>query len=257
MTGFDVIGNIAVIKPQESEKKDKELAEKLLKQNNNIKTVAVKASRVKGRLRLLKLKIIAGEKTEETIHKENNCKLKLNIEKCYFSPRLGADRLEIAQKIKRGEKILVLFAGVAPYAIVIAKNSKAKEIHAIELNRIACKYAEENVKLNKLNNVKIIQGDVKKILPKLAKQKLKFDRILMPRPQLKDTFLKEAFLVAKKSTIIHYHDFLLENEIPDIAIKKIQTEAKKSKKKIKILAWKKVGELAPYKFRVRFDFKII
>jgi len=252
---LDIIGNIAIIKPS-TRKKEKEFASKLLKQKN-IKTVAIKASRVKGRLRLMKLKIIAGEKTKETIHKENNCKIKLDIETCYFSPRLASDRLEIAKQVKNNERILVMFGGVAPYPLVIAKNSKAKEIYTIELNRIACKYAEENVKLNKLNNIRIVRGDVKKVIKKFKKQQIKFDRIVMPRPQLKETFLKQAFLVCKKGTIIHFYDFLKENEIPDAAIKKIEKHAKKSKKRIKILKWKKVGELAPYKFRIRVDFKVI
>lgn len=255
MTGFDIIGNIAIIKPQETKKREKEMAQELLR-HSNIKTVAVKASRVKGRLRLMKLNIIAGEKIKETIHKENNCRIKLNVETCYFSPRLAADRLEISREIKRNEKILVMFAGAAPYPIVIAKNSPVKEIYSIELNRQASKYAEENVRLNKLTNIKIIQGDVKKIIPQLKKKRIFFDRILMPRPQLKNSFLKEAFQASKKSTIIHFYDFLQENEIPQVTIEKIEKEAKLFKKKIRILKWKKVGELAPYKFRVRVDFKI-
>ena len=58
---FDVIGNIAIIKPQETKKREKEIAQELLRQSN-IKTVAVKISRVKGRLRLMKLNVRSEER---------------------------------------------------------------------------------------------------------------------------------------------------------------------------------------------------
>ncbi len=145
-----------------------------------------------------------------------------------------------------------MFSGIAPYPIVIAKNSKAKEVYAIELNREASNCAEENVKLNKLQNVFIIQGDVKKKIPELKKKKILFDRIVMPRPQLKDDFLEDAKKVSKKGTIIHFYDFLKEEEIPEIS-KKI----KKVFPKVKILQIKKVGEIGVRRFRVRADFKIL
>jgi tRNA (guanine37-N1)-methyltransferase len=182
--------------------------------------------------------------------------MKLNVETCYFSPRLSNERIEIARQIKasRSKKnVLVMFAGVAPYALVIAKQNPKAEIIAIELSKEACRYAQGNIKLNKLNNIKILQGDVKKIIKKLRG---KFDFIIMPRPQLKETFLKEAFQVSKKGTIISYYDFAKQDEI-ESKIKTIKEEAAKARKKIKILKVKKAGEIAPYKFRIRVDFRIL
>lgn len=252
---FEIIGHIAVISlPQELRKKKKIIAQELLKLKN-IKTVVNKTGRVRGKLRKATYKIIAGEKNLETVHKENNCRMKLDITKTYFSARLAADRLDIARKAKKGEKILVMFAGILPYALVIAKNSKAKEILAVEINKQAGKYAQENIRLNKLRNVEFILGDVKKVAGKLKKQRKVFDRIIMPRPQLKETFLKEAFLVAKKGTIIHYHDFLKQEEIKE-AEQTIKQGAATARRKIKIIRRKKIGELSPSKSRIRFDFKI-
>ncbi|MFH1430903.1 MAG: methyltransferase domain-containing protein [Nanoarchaeota archaeon] len=249
---YDVIGNIAVLKfEKENLSEKKKIAEKILKDRKNIKTVVEKLDKVKGRLRTLNIKHLAGKKTSETIHKESGCLFKLNIEKCYFSPRISNERLEIAKKIKSKNKVLVMFAGVLPFPIIIAKHSKCKEIVSIELGKECCKYGKENIKLNKLNNIKIIQGDVNKIIPKLAKQK--FDVIIMPRPQLKDTFLKSAFLVSKKSTKIFYYDF--SRNIKEI-LEKIKKQAKKSKKQIKILDIKKAGEVAPYKYKFRIEFII-
>ena len=249
-SSFDVIGSIAIL-PQEI-KNAKLAAKTLLSKHKNIKTVMQKIEKVKGRLRKRKLKFLAGIKTYETLHKESGCFMKLNVADCYFSPRLSNDRLVIAKKVKKDEKVLVLFAGVAPYALVIAKLAKPAVVYCVEINRKAVKYAKENVILNKLNNVVVLQGDVKKIILKL--KKIRFDRIVMPRPQLRETFLHEAFAAAKKGCIVHLYDFLREHEIPSAALKHIDDGAKKAKRKIKILDWAKAGEIAPCKYRVRVDF---
>ena len=243
---YDIIGNIAII-----HKRDKKLANKILK-NRHIHAVYHRG-KISGRLRIPKLMWVAGEKIYETIHKESGCSFKIDLRKCYFSPRLGTDRKNISQRIRRGEEILIMFSGIAPYPIVIAKHSKAKKIYCIELGKDSVRYANENIKMNKMENIIVFQGDVRKIVPKLNR---KFDRILMPRPQLSETFLKEAFMVAKRGTIIHYYDFEIKKKIHEI-IDLVEAVAKKSKKKIKILDFKPIREIAPYKYNVRLDFKIV
>jgi tRNA (guanine37-N1)-methyltransferase len=167
---------------------------------------------------------------------------------------LSNERKEIASKVKKGDNVLVMFAGVAPFSIVIARNSKPKKVYSNEINREANKYAKLNIELNKVKDkVELLPGDIKKVIPKL---KEKFDVIVMPRPQLRDTFLKQAFKVSKKTTRIFYYDFCKEDE-KDKIIDKIKQEAKKTKKKIKILKTKSAGEIAPYKIRVRVDFKVL
>jgi tRNA (guanine37-N1)-methyltransferase len=254
---FEVIGGIAILQlPDEKKSRAKSFAEKILNSNKHIKTVALKTGKVSGRLRKRGLKVIAGIKNLETIHRESNCLMKLNVEKCYFSPRLSNERIEIAEQVKAKKSkksVLVMFAGIAPFALVMAKQNPKAEIVAIEVNREACRYAQENVKLNKLHNLNILQGDVKKVVQRL---KRKFDFIVMPRPQLKETFLKEAFKVSKKGTKIFYYDFAKQQEIED-RVAAIKKEAGKAKKKIKILKIKKAGEIAPYKSRIRVDFVVI
>jgi len=251
MTSFDVIGDIAIL--QKKEKNLKKFALQLLKRQKNIKAVFMK-EKIIGKLRIAKLKWLAGKKDTETIHKESGCLFKLDVAKCYFSPRLSSDRLEIAKSVKKNEMVLVMFAGVAPYPIVIARHSKAKEIYAIEFSKKAVKYAKENISLNKIKNIKIIQGNVKKKIPELRKQGLRFDRIVMARPRVKEDFLKYAFMVAKKGTVIHFYDFVSSFEE---AIKKINKAAKKAKKLVEIIFIKKVREIAPYFYHVRIDFKIM
>ncbi len=248
---FDIVGSILIFQnfPKELNKKEKIIANILLNNYRNIKTIAKKIEFYKGKYRTPKIKIIAGKKTKETIHKENNILIKLNIEGCYFSPRLANERLRIASLVKPNEVVLVMFSGTGSYPLAISKNSKAKKIYGIELNKQAHKYALENLKLNKLNNIKLINDDVKKIVPKLNK---KFDRIVMPLPKNAEDFLDYALKVSKRNTIIHFYDFEHENEI-----KKAEEKIKNHIKKYKILKIVKCGQYAPRKYRICVDFKAL
>jgi len=253
---YDIFGNIAVVKFSKKVKlKDKkQFANKILKDNKSIKTVLEKVGKFKGRLRKMQTKYIVGEKTKEVLYRENGCSFRFNIDKTYFSPRLSGERKEIAGLIKRNAQVLIMCAGVGPYSIVIAKNSKAKKVVSNEINREANKYAKLNVELNKLKDkVEIVPGNIKKIASRI---KGKFDVIVMARPQLKDSFLKEAFMLSKKSTKIYYYDFCKMEDTNKI-IEKVEKEAKKYKKKIKILKVKNAGEIGPYRVRLRVDVRVL
>jgi tRNA (guanine37-N1)-methyltransferase len=249
MAPYDIVGNIAIIKSEHLKKSEIGKLVKTLLKRPNIKTVVEKAERFKGRLRTIKVKHLAGEKQVGALYKENGCLFKVNVGKAYFSSRLSNERLEVARKVKKGDRVLVMFAGVAPYSIVIGKLSKCKEVVGIELGKIPSQYAKENIKLNKLKNVKHIQGDVKKVIPKL---KGKFDVIVMPRPNLKDSFLKDALKVASKGTKIIYYGFSKDEDK-----KKMIDALKGESKKIKILKVKKAGDIAPYKHRYRIEIKVL
>ena len=158
-----------------------------------------------------------------------------------------------------------MFAGVGPYPIVIAKNLKQGKVFSNEVNKEANKYAEKNIEMNKLRGkIIMLNGNIQDVATKVKRGlkvnneivPKKFDYIVMPRPQLKDSFLKEAFALSKKGTTIFYYDFCKDDETAKI-VEKIEREAKKGKKKIKILKTKTAGEIAPYKIRLRVDFKVL
>jgi tRNA (guanine37-N1)-methyltransferase len=256
---FNILGDIAVVnfsdKTKSAEKK--KFALEILNKNKFIKTVLEKSGRFSGRLRKMQTRYLAGEKNKEVLYRENNCSFRFNIDTTYFSPRLSNERKEIASMIKKNSEVLVMFAGVAPFSIVIAKNSNAKKIYSNEINKEANKYAELNAEINGVKNkIEFVNGDIKKVAEKLKKQEKRFDFIVMPRPNLKDSFLEQAFMLSKKGTKIYYYDFCKADEI-NLIVKKIEEQAKKFKKKIKILKVKPAGEIAPYKIRVRVDFSIL
>jgi len=256
-TAHDVIGSIAILEiPKDLEHHEQIIAETLLKINKNIKTVLKKAAIHEGTFRTQKMKFLAGIDTKETIYKENNVQLKIDVEKVYFSVRLSNERKRIAKLVKSGEEILVMFSGCSPYPIVLSKNTKAKHILGIEINPDGYRYGLDNIQLNKCKNVELMCGDVHDIAPKLKKENKKYDRILMPLPKTADEFLDDALSLSKKGTIIHFYGFLDDKNF-DKAKEKIDQACKKNKIRYKILDLVKCGQHAPHVYRICVDFEIV
>ena len=251
----EIVGSIMVLEiPEELKSKEKMVAEAYLEMNDHVGTVVKKEQIHSGDYRLRKVKALAGKKTKETEHYENRVKIKLNLEKTYFSARSGTERLRIARLVKAGEEVLVMFSGAAPYPLVIAKNSKAKVVYGIEMNPLAHQYALENVSLNKLDDkVAIFEGDVREILPKIKKR---FDRIAMPLPKTGEQFLDIALSKVKLGGMIHLYAFLNENEI-DKEAKKVRDICKDNKHSVRIMRKVKCGQFSPSVFRICFDIKVI
>lgn len=252
LRGFDVIGDMAVMEiPRELEKKQKLIANTLLELLPYIKVVAKKKGGHTGTYRKQPLQLLAGEKRKTTVHREHGLDFALNAETCYFSPRLANERLRVAKLVKPGENVLVLFSGVAPFVLVIAKHSLAAKVYGIEANPAAHKYAVENVARNRLGHKAIvIKGDARKIIPKIQ-----FDRILMPWPQRGDEFLDAVLKRAAKGTLIHFYDFQPADQL-DAAADIVKTACKKAKKKCAILKVVECGEVGVRQCRVCVDFRM-
>lgn len=253
---FDVVGDILIFAdfPEELVKKEGKIGETILSNFRNIKVVAKKTKQYGGKFRTPTLKIIAGEKRKETIHKENGISLKLHVENVYFSPRLSTERKRIRELVKKRESILVLFSGCGPYTTDIAKNTACKEVFGVEINPKAHEYALLNAKKNKVEKrITLFQGDVTKILPTIKK---KFDRIVMPLPKEADKHLGVALFKIKKGGTIHLYTFGNEEDIKNSLAVELKTACKEKGKTCKIKTIVRCGQYSPGKFRICVDFTV-
>ncbi len=254
-SSFDMVGDLGIFSdfPAELSGKEKMIGESLLKLNSHLKVVLKKTKKYSGKYRTPKLKIIAGERRKKTELKENNIRLRLNPEKTYYSVRSSTERERINNLVKDGESVLVMFSGVGPFSIGIAKNTNAKEVYSVEINPYACEFQKENILLNKVGNVRLFKGDVNSVVPRLRK---KFDRVLMPLPRSAEDYLDVALKAVKKKGIVHFYDFLHENEF-DKAEEKIDSACARLKKMYKILRLVKCGHFGPGIYRICVDFEIV
>ena len=205
---YDIVGDIAIIRiPETLKQYSGNIAEAIMQTHKHIKTVLRQVSPVTSDYRLRELELVTGERKTETIHKEYDCTFKVDLKRCYFSPRLVYERMRIAQQIQLGETVVNMFAGVGCYSIIIAKHSKPGRIYSIDINPIAIQYMRENVKLNKVGErVVSFQGDAKTVV----EEKLRniADRVLMPLPEKAYKYLDYAMLTVKPTGgWVHYYDF--------------------------------------------------
>jgi len=252
---FDIIGDIGIIEADGSLRgKGKAVADAFMRTHHNVRTVCVKLGERGGKLRLRKLKKLAGNGFE-TVHTEFGCRYKMDVRKVYFSPRESTERKRIADQVKPGETVLVMFSGVAPYAIMIARTVRDAHVTCIELNKDACKYASENTKLNKVSDrVEIICGDAGKEWKRFSGT---CDHVVMPAPTEAYRYLDEAIACARKGGVVHFYFIGHEDDLYSEAEGIVKNACAEVGRKFRIVGRKKVLPYAPRIWKVCLDVKVL
>jgi tRNA (guanine37-N1)-methyltransferase len=247
---YEQIGDIAIIDRRQAQAH--RVAQVLLKQNR-IKTVLQAETSVTGEYRTRSVSILAGEKRTKMLYRENKCRYLLDLSRVYFTPRLSTERARIADKIHDGEIVVDMFAGVGPFSILIAKRYPRAHVIAIDKNPDAIRYLKENVKLNKVENVKIIDRDARDAVKEISGA----DHVIMNLPHSAIEFLDAAFGVLKNGGIIHFYAIAHENDLFDGILKRIEDIAGLSGFHIVPLDKRVVRPYAPYQFNICIDFQVI
>jgi len=251
-TSYDVIGNIILLKLDEKLMGFKEeIGNSLLLANKNTKTVCL-VKPVSGEYRTRNVEIIAGEKQTETCHHEYGLNFYLDVKKTYFSPRLANERRRITKMTKPGETVVDMFTGVAPFPIMIAKNSDPKIIYAIDKNENAINYANKNIRVNNiLDKIELINGnskDIEKLIPK----ELSIDRIIMNLPLESSEFFQYALGIVDEKSSIHYYTILSNDKITD-HIELLIKVADRKNIILENIEINKIKSYAPHEFYMCFD----
>jgi tRNA (guanine37-N1)-methyltransferase len=205
---FDIIGDIAIIKMNNGTNSNAEaVANKIMSIHRGIKSVLVQTGPIVGNFRVRRLKLVAGENKTTTKYKESGCVFTVDVEKCYFSPRLLYERSRIAGLVKPNETVVNMFAGVGCFSIIIAKTISQSRVFSIDVNPVAAQFMKENIRINRVfGKVIPFLGDSKEIIK--ADLQGKADRVLMPLPEKALEYLPYAISVLKKQGgWIHYYDF--------------------------------------------------
>lgn len=256
---IEIIGDIAIIrKPfNVSEEVFKIIGEELLKSLHYVKSVWLAITPVHGIERTRNYIHLAGEKRSETIYREHGCVFKLDVTKVYISPVLGYDHMRVAKQVKKNEKILNMFAGFGPYSIIASRYGKPSYVLSIDINGYAVRYARENIEINKVAPLnEIIHGDALLITPSLQS---KFDRILMPFPELFEKAIEVAIPVIREGGILHPHLFIEAANKKEALIKATETVKKLIERfevLTEIISGHVIRGIAPHKYHVTLDVMV-
>jgi tRNA (guanine37-N1)-methyltransferase len=205
---YDVVGDIAIIRlAGESIEHGPKIGEAIMQIHRNVVTVLAQLGAVNGDFRLRRLKCVAGKGNTLTVHKEWGCTFLVDVEKCYFSPRLSYERMRVARQVQPGETVLNMFAGVGCFSVLVARFSEAEKVYSIDVNPSAVRCMRENTRLNKVcGRVVPLLGDAKEFVEERFRHVA--DRVLMPLPEKAFDYLPYALLALKKmGGWIHYYGF--------------------------------------------------
>ena len=194
----ETIGGIAIMQED-----DCEGAVSILASRPSLHTVLFPTSEVTGEFRTREYKVLAGKPTTRTEVVEHGHRFVIDLSTAYFSARLSTERQRIAEKVSREETVLDMFAGVGPFAIVIA--CRAALVMAADLNPRAIHLMLENIKRNKVSNVLPILADASHLR---SLHLGKFDRIIMNLPLAGTMFLPDAFQLVQSGGTIHFYSLV-------------------------------------------------
>lgn len=191
----ELVGGIAILQED-----DPAGAEKILASRPSLHTAVFAQGEVSGEYRTRELKILAGKPTTRTEVAEHGHRFTVDLSGAYFSARLSTERQRVLGKVREGETILDMFAGVGPFAITLAV--KAALVVAADLNPLAVELMLANLRQNRAGNVIPVLADARRLAFVLP---WKFDRIVMNLPLAGAEFLPDAFRLCRPGGMIHFY----------------------------------------------------
>jgi tRNA wybutosine-synthesizing protein 2 len=252
-SSYQKIGDIVIINlKKELWKNEKEIGQFLLEKIPNVRTVCRRTGFITTKKRKPQMKVIAGEKKTETIHKEHGVLYKLDVNEVMFAKGNLNERKRITGLVTENETIVDMFTGIGYFSLGIAKFSNPEKVYAIEVNPVAYRYLFENIKLNNVENKIIpILGDCIVEIPKLGRVA---DRVLMGLLPSCREYLIDAMKVVKPNGIIHYHSTAKDwKEL----LEDVKTAAKIKGFKAELIRKVKVKSYAPKVYHWVLDCKIL
>lgn len=253
---FDIYGSkmkaVAVIEiPEELRDYEGLIARAIMKVNKNVASVLKKESGRRGDYRTRELRLVAGDPDTEVLHRESGCVFRLDPRTVYFSPRESSERDRLSSTVRDGEDVLVMFSGVGPLPIRIAKRLKNVHITAVELNPHAHNYCVENIHLNRVaDRIEAIRGDVREVCPGLGRL---YDRIVMPLPRGAYVFLDVAVPLLKDGGVLHLYHWAPEGDLFSETEELITEAFKAEGKNAEFVGRVKVSQYSPRTWKIRVD----
>lgn len=254
-SSYQKIGDIIILNlKEELWKNEEEIGQVLIEKIPNTRTVCRRTGFIKNQYREPQVKVIAGDRNTETIHKEHGVVFKFDVNDIMFAKGNLNERKRITNLVRKDETIVDMFAGIGYFSIGIAKFSEPKKVYSIEINFVSYHYLWENIKLNKVENKIIpILGDCVIEMPRLGRIA---DRVIMGLlPSSKD-YLLDAMKVVKQNGIIHYHGTGKKEGWKEL-FEDVETAADIMGFKAKLVRKIKVKSYAPKVYHWVLDCKIL
>lgn len=243
---FDSIGDVVVVKvPDDLWPRRADIGQAILEFHAARAVFADHG--VVGPFRVRRLERIAGLGGSLTQVRENGVVLWVDPAAAYYSPRLASERARVAAQVQAGEHVIDLFAGVAPFAVQIAR--RGAMVNAVDINPEAVKLAQRNAAENGVaERVRLHSGDARAVAADL----LRADRVIMNLPHGARSFLDVAARLLKPAATLHYHE-ILEPEQVSARSRAIEEELANLGWKCRVTTTRTVRNYSPREAHIAFD----
>ena len=248
-TSFDVVGDVAIVKvPDELAGHAKAIADAMLKATPSVRAVAWDRG-VQGETRIRDLEQLAGEGTLETVHREHGLRFEVDLAKCYFSPRLATERHRVAGLVRDGERVLDMFTGVGPFAVLIAATRKVDKLWAVDINETAVRYLRRNIERNGVQGIEPVCGDAREFVRTVEP----VDRVIMNLPHSSWEFLPDAMAACANDATIHYYEITTD---PEPRARAIEALAGQLGRSAKVVSTREVRTYSRTESHWAFDVRV-
>lgn len=244
---FEVVGDVAILNSP-----DREEASAIMAVHKNVLTVISPLTPVEGEYRTRRFQHVAGERKTVTLHKEHGLRYQIDLENAYFTPRLGTERLRVAKLVGPGDVVFDMFAGVGPFALLLAK--RGAKVVAVDKNPDAVRLMRENAALNRIDDIEILEGDAATFT---TRYECSADHIIMNLPHTAHDFLEHAIRIARDGGVVHYYAISPEEDLYGRDTAFIEEAAGAVGAKIKVLHRGIVRSYAPHQYNVVIDFEVL
>jgi tRNA wybutosine-synthesizing protein 2 len=250
---WEKIGTVVTLRVPESLLQYQETIGKVYAEVLGCTTVLRDVGGITGVYREPVTEVLYGSSQTETVHLENGIRYKLDPQRIMFSSGNLGERKRMATISGPGETVADMFAGIGYFTLPMAVYSTPKKIVACEMNPVAYKYLCTNIVLNHVTKiVEPLLGDNRVTAPKNCA-----DRVILGYLDETRVFLPVALECLKNHIgVLHYHDVVPDEVIPDHPLKQIQAVANTYHRSATLLAVKNIKSYTPGVSHVVLDVKI-
>lgn len=211
---FDVIGDIVLVRlSKEQEGGAAEIGRALLEFVPGARLVGLDRG-VHGTERIRRLERIAGAGPWTTRHVENGLSLDVDLERAYFSPRLGLEHRRAAATVEDGQTVFDLCAGIGPFSLLIARRVRTRRIVAVDSNPEAIRLLRENAaRLRLERRIETVEAPIEGFLPTAGRA----DRVVFNLPREGNKYLAAVGRSLEPGGMLRYYEVTCRSHRPERA----------------------------------------
>lgn len=207
--GWELVGGVLILSlPEELYPERRRIGEAILEFHPRARSVVVR-ERITHPFRKPLAEVVAGDRDTATLHKENGILFSLDPLRVMFSAGNFSERERMAYISSPEEEVLDMFSGVGQFSLPMAKHSQPRKVVAVEKSAETYSFLEENVALNRLDNVEARHGDNREVSPASFAHRVLMGYLFSP-----EKYIPVALGALKAGGgVVHFHALVQKPEL--------------------------------------------